>query len=420
MNNRNRMKLRASAALREACFIFLFFCCTPLGAAELGIRTAVVPVEDNRISLKAVAGEVLRLNGSSVILPDDFPDQTLYLHPATIAIGVTVWNRILDPFGGELSVKGDRVLVSVDLKKTEGKLDEMENAFMEFFGVERNAVLHHLSPEGTTGPAVVLVHGMDSGKRLFHGTCEILVEKGYDLYFFEYPNDDRIEANAFRLSEALKGLPSERRKNMTLVTVSMGGLISQLVLESPELDPGEVRQLIACVPPFQGSEMAALRGFVEVGDHALDVVFQPSEALDVWGDGMGRAGIDLQPRSLLMEKLKQLDRNPRVTYAILAGNKGMIDPEPLKEFRKTLAEDEGKNAVTETARLLALERVDVMLKFQTPKGDGAVALESATLEGVTDRVVLPYHHLQFLTGFVEDVEQLPALDEVLKRLPPVE
>ncbi len=163
--------------------------------------------------------------------------------------------------------------------------------------------------------------------------------------------------------------------------------------------------------------MAALRGFVEVGDHAMDVVFQPSRALDVWGDGMGRAGLDLQPGSLLMEKLDQLERHPGVQYSILAGNKGMFDPAPLQAMRDRLVRREAENPMAETARRLAVERLNVMLNFQTPLGDGAVALESARLEGVTDRQILPYHHLQFLTGFVAEEEKIPALTEVLKRLP---
>jgi pimeloyl-ACP methyl ester carboxylesterase len=391
-----------------------------LVADEIGIRKIEVPIVDNRVSLKTIAQEMLEVKGSDVILPADVPDQTLHIHPATLPLGLLIWNRILNPFGGEVFYRGGKVFVEVDLKDLDTKLDKMEADWLSAFGVERNAVLHHLSEPGSTGPAVVLVHGLDSGKRLFRGVCRILVQKGYDVYFFEYPNDDRVERNAFRLSEALKALPSERRKDLTLITVSMGGVISQWMLEHPELTVEGVTRFIACVPPFQGSEMAALRGFVEIGDHAMDVVFDPKDALDVWGDGMGRAGIDLQPDSLVMEKLDTLERNPNVAYSILAGNVGMFDSKPLREFRDKLADEETVNAVRETARILARERLDVMLKFQTPQGDGAVALESATLEGVSDRVVLPYNHLQFLTGFSEDEEKIAALDEVLKRLPDVE
>jgi len=388
-----------------------------VSAQELGIRTVEIPVENNRVSLKTVAQEMLRVAGSEVVLPDEFLDQTLKIHPVTLPLGLIVWNKILDPLGGDVSVNEGRIFIQVDLNVFEDKLDEVEGKFLTTFGVERESILHRLSPPETKGPPVVVVHGMDSGIRLFKGMLEVLVTKGYDVYFFEYPNDDRIERNAFRLSETLKTLPSERRKNLSLVTVSMGGLISQLMLETPELYVEGVSRLIACVPPFQGSEMAALRGFVEIGDHALDVVFDPKDALDVWGDGMGRAGIDLQPESLLIEKLDTLERNPKVTYSILAGNKGMFDPAPLREFRDALKEKDTSGAWGETTRRLALERLEVMLKFQTPNGDGAVSLESAVLEGVPDREVLPYHHLQFLTGFQAEEEKIPALTEVLGRLP---
>jgi hypothetical protein len=50
------------------------------------------------------------------------------------------------------------------------------------------------------------------------------------------------------------------------------------------------------------------------------------------------------------------------------------------------------------------------------RGDGAVPLTSQALVGVSDRVVLPLNHLDFLT---EDPEagRILALDEVVKRLP---
>jgi pimeloyl-ACP methyl ester carboxylesterase len=384
---------------------------------ELGLRTLEIPIENNRVQLSTVVQELLRLSGSDVVLPEEAADQTLQLNPATLPLGLLIWNRVLNPFGAGVSVQNDQLRLEVDLKQLEEQLDDMEGRVLDLFGVERSAVLHTLSGPEASGPPVVLVHGLDSGKRLFRGTCSLLVEKGYTVYFFEYPNDDGIERNAFRLSEALKTIPSEHRKNLSLVTISMGGVISQLMIESPELYVDGVTRLIACVPPFQGSEMAALRGFVEVGDHAMDVVFQPSRALDVWGDGMGRAGLDLQPGSLLMEKLDQLERHPGVQYSILAGNKGMFDPAPLQAMRDRLVRREAENPMAETARRLAVERLNVMLNFQTPLGDGAVALESARLEGVTDRQILPYHHLQFLTGFVAEEEKIPALTEVLKRLP---
>ncbi len=382
-----------------------------------GVRRVKVRLEEGGLRTRVLLQEVLRSAGSGVDLPEGFPDQRIPVDRGLANLTVLTWNTLLRDFGITLRISEEEVEVTSDLRKLEGRLDAFEESICAFFGIQRQAVLHHLTP-GARGPAVVLVHGLDSGRRLFGGTCTVLAEKGYDVYFFEYPNDDAIRRNAARLSEALKELPVGRRADLSLVTVSMGGLVSQYMIEDAELAVEGVGRLIACVPPFQGSEMAALRGFVEVGDQVLKVLFADNHAPDFLGDGMGRAGMDLMPGSLFLEELHARGRNPTVRYSILAGNRGVVDTPVLEKLRGELEARENPWGLAEALRLLTIERIDVMLRFQSGRGDGAVALESATLEGVGDRVVLPYHHLQFLTGF-EASGEIPGLAEVLERLPPV-
>lgn len=399
-------------------FSLLLLAVGPSPADEIGLRHYQIPIRDQQIHSREFLQSLLEMSGSDVQLPDNFPDQKIEVDRPSARIKIFAWNVMLKDFGVSLSLEKEVLNIQMDLKTFENTLDRFEKTFIDLLDVERSAELIRMSPPDCQGPVVVLAHGLDSSKRLFKGTCTYLVEQGYDLYFFEYPNDDRVRSNAERLSEKLKGLPSDKQQNITLVTISMGGVISQLMLETPELYVEGVRQFIACVPPFQGSEMAALRGIIEVGDHALSVVFDPKKALDVWGDGMGRAGIDLQPRSLLMEQLDHLNRNPNVIYSILAGNKGIFDPTLLRKQREEFASSPSENGITEAARRLMIDRIDLLLSFQSPYGDGVVNLDSATLEGVTDRIILPYSHLDFLTGFLAN-ENIPALKEVLNRLPPV-
>jgi DNA helicase HerA-like ATPase len=147
-------------------------------------------------------------------------------------------------------------------------------------------------------------------------------------------------------------------------------------------------------------------------------VFGENAVPDLFGDGMGRAGLDLLPGSLLMEELARCKRNPEVTYSILAGSRGIVDAPVLEKLKAELEAGENPWGIGEALRRITLERIDIMLSFQSGRGDGAVTLESARLEGVEDRLVLPYHHLQFLSGF-EAKEDIPALPELLQRLPPV-
>ncbi len=399
------------------CLLFFRWGC--LWAEELGVRHFEVPISDGEIHSRDFLQALLEMGGSDVILPADFPGQNFDARGPGSRVSLFAWNAILQDFGVKLSLEPEALAIRMDLKTFEKSLDRFEQTFIDVFQVEREAEFIRVSTPATLGPVVVLVHGLDSSKRLFNGTCKFLDEQGYDVYFFEYPNDDRVVRNAERLSDALKSLPPDRQRDISLVTVSMGGVISQLMLETPELQVKGVKRFIACVPPFQGSEMAALRGIVEVGDHTLSIFFDPKKALDFWGDGMGRAGIDLQPRSLLMEQLGTLKRNPNVRYSILAGNKGIFDATVLQKARDELATSPAENSLMETARLLTLDRLDLILQFQSPHGDGVVNLNSATLEGVSDREVLPFSHLDFLTGFFAK-EEIPALKEVLKRLPAVD
>jgi len=387
-----------------------------ISAEGLGVRSYRVPLVDGKMHTRDVLQQVLEAGGSDVRLPENFPDRKIPVYRGATRLSLMAWNAVMDDFGIRLSLGEEAVRVEVDLATLEANLNEFEEHFVELFGIEREAELHHLSAPDCEGPVVVFLHGLDSGKRVFKGVCAFLVDKGFDLYFFEYPNDDRVARNAARLSRALKGLPEERGRDVSLVTHSMGGVIAQYMLETPELDVPGVRRFIACAPPFQGSELAALRGFVEVGDQTMKVLLDPAHGFDFFGDGMGRAGIDLQPESLLMEELRMKERNPRVAYSIVAGNKGVLPPEMLRTFKAQLEKETSEHGMTEALRRITLERIGVMLSYQSGEGDGAVTLESATLEGVDDRVVLPLHHLEFLSG-LRAGEDIGALREVLKRLP---
>jgi pimeloyl-ACP methyl ester carboxylesterase len=382
----------------------------------IGVKEYTVHYEDGKLESREVFQKVLELTGSSVELPDDFPTVKVPVHPVAAGVTIKIWNTLLSEYGITFSRKKEGIHLRVDLVKIEGSLDEFEEGFTDFFGIERSWTLHHVTDDGRKGPVVVILHGLDSSMRFFNGTCKNLGKLGYDVYFFEYPNDDRVVRNARRLSQSLLELPEDRRKDISLVTVSMGGLISQYMIETEELYVPGVKRLIACVPPFQGSELAALRMVVELGDQTMNF-FDFKRAASMFGDGMGRAGIDLQPGSLFMQKTDTLKRNPEVTYSIVAGSKGFVEVPMLEGVQKKLEEDKGANAVTETARKLLLEKVELLMDFQTGKGDGAVKLTSSVLEGVTDRVVLPNHHLEILSDLTGK-DPAPGFDEVVKRLPP--
>jgi pimeloyl-ACP methyl ester carboxylesterase len=385
--------------------------------SDLGVRETVVPYVDGQLRSREVFQKLLELSGSAVELPADFPDRKIQLNRKLTAWTVRSWNWVLNPYGVDLLLEVEGVRLRIDQVRLEQTLDDFEESFVRLFRIERPYTLHHLSDPSNRGPVVVIVHGLDSSRRFFRTSCDQLNKRGYDVYFFEYPNDDRIERNAKRLSAALHALPAHRREDISLVTVSMGGLISQWMLENPDLAVPGVKRLIACVPPFKGSELASLRFLVELGDQTMNLL-DPDRVMNLFGDGMGRAGMDLHPDSLWMQRMAQLERNPAVCYSILAGNKGFVDPVALETLRDHVRSSEGETPVSETLRRLVLERLDLLMQFQTGHGDGAVHLESTKLEGVTDRVVLPLHHVEILTDLTGQTPP-PGFDDVLKRLPAV-
>ncbi len=386
----------------------------PTGTQWGVVRTYQVPYRNDRIESRDVFQKLLEVSGSSVELPDNFPNLKLRVNKVGTRVAVMGWNTLLAEYGVKFQALKEGIELEVDLEKMEASLDEFEEGFTDFFGIDRPWRLHHMTPDGRKGPVVVLLHGLDSSKRFFSGTIQHLGRAGYDVYFFEYPNDDRIVRNARRLQTSLQQLPADRRDEISLVTVSMGGLVSQTMIETPELYVPGVKRLIACVPPFQGSEMAAMRGLVEIGDQTMNF-FDLQKTMTMFTDGMGRAGIDLQPGSLFMQQSDTFKRNPEVTYSILAGSKGMVDPAVLEKVRELLEKSQTHNGVSETLKRMSLERVELLISFQR-EGDGAVRLESATLEGVTDRQVLPLHHLEILSDLTKQSPP-PGLKQVMERLP---
>ena len=74
---------------------------------------------------------------------------------------------------------------------------------------------------------------------------------------YNYPDDQPIAASAAQLSRDLKGIQSSQpQRRIALVAHSMGGLVCRMVVEDPNLDPGNVSHLIMVATPNQGSLLA--------------------------------------------------------------------------------------------------------------------------------------------------------------------
>ena len=416
------MTKRYTASLVKTHRTIVTLCLTLLTALQLPAAPKAryqVPIENGEIRVKNLVQELLRAADSSIELPNGFPDQAIPLPAGLARLTLTAWNLAFSKTGLQLEVNDDVLAIQVDEKKLQANIDECETLICQFFGLERKeAELIHLSDADARGPVVVMLHGVDSSRRQFLGACDWLDQRGYDVYFFEYPNDDRIRRNAERLSNKLRELPKHRRQDISLVTLSMGGLVAQCMLEDDALHVPGVRRLIACTPPFKGSRLAKIRVLNELDD-MFESLMHGGGFEAPFRDGLGLGGHDLRPGSVLLQELAEGKRREGVQYSILAGNRSFLSAGLINKASGLVAKNALASPLEETGRALIREQLDDLMRFTDGKGDGAVTLESATLDGVEDRQVLPLTHLQFLVGD-EPRADIPALAEVLQRLPKID
>ena len=273
------------------------------------------------------------------------------------------------------------------------------------------------------GPPVVLVHGMDSSPRVFAATEAALGKRGYDVYLFHYRSSAPIPESSALLGRELKELRGQLggTRRVSLVTTSMGGLVAQHYLEQDPTYGGEVARFVALCPPFAGAGLAHYRLSNTVMTLLGSLAAQGMNGVLIF-DSLGDSGDDLLPGSALLQKMARGKRRAGVRYSIIAGSGAIVTEEAL-DMIGGLAAQLGQDA-EQAGRDLADWFVGATAearKVAGGRGDGAVALDSARLSGVSDRVVLPINHLEFLTPRTPEASlaDVPALAEVVKRLPRV-
>jgi hypothetical protein len=145
-------------------------------------------------------------------------------------------------------------------------------------------------------------------------------------------------------------------------------------------------------------------------DRGLDGLFRNAAA-----DGLNEACEDMRPDSRFLKKLNAGERNPQVRYSLLIGTSGPLTEEGLTEIRSTLRAAARRDRI---ARLLAPRIEEPLSDFDEvvrDKGDGAVAVKRARLDGVEDTVLLPFSHLT-ITRRASEPEARELMDAIVARL----
>lgn len=373
---------------------------------------------DDEVAVADLCNIILGELGSKTRLTEAVVPGHIATAGADGALALLLFNKLLGDDAGIVMQRRDRaVVVLVDRERVGQHVDRLERFLRKMMGAD--PVEMRLDPvpgSHSAGPPVVLIHGLDSQPDAVRGAATALASGGYDVYSFRYPNDGRIEASAAGLGEVLRALHKRTGRRISLVTVSMGGVVARTYLELDPAYGGEVDRFIALCPPFRGSPLAPYRSLLEIGETVADLFDKGWQGFFLF-DGLGQAGGDLTPGSVLLEKLAAARRARGVRYSIVAGSAPIVPAESVLATRAAVAQLRSGASPGESALCDALD--ELLLSVQSVAGgtgDGAVSVAGTRVAGVIDHKVVPLNHLQFLNGDGSD-GPIPALDEVRARLP---
>ena len=386
---------------------------------EKGVATVLVPARHREVRWSDLLRGMARAKGlDDEALAGFLPNGSLNLNSQGCTWLLTGLNLVLgshmrfetvtDSAGREvqaLRVTLDRRALLASRRWLKFRLAELlEGTRIAGYLIDERELSIELDPDWQLAPAdrnlVLLVHGLHAFPTLRFGDLpRELRRHGYAVGLVHYPNDQALETSAAPFAGELRTLAeAQPSRKITLVTSSMGGLLARAVVENPELDPGNVKQLLMVAPPTHGSRLAELAFCSEVFEHWLpdDDRGMARRFYDSIEDGLGGAYEDLTPESDFLRTLNARERNPRVSYSIFLGRGGFLSAENLAAAQRQVAR---AGSMCRFVRLLG-PRVDTILgdleEVQTGKGDGAVSIARGCLAGVSDTIILPFSHIMMI------------------------
>lgn len=273
----------------------------------------------------------------------------------------------------------------------------------------------------TTKPLVVLVPGLLAREGSMDSLRSALDQHCYSTALLHYSSHEGITSAATLLAKELRNIrETDPKRQVVLLTHSMGGLVARACLENESTNPGNVTQLIMIAPPNHGSAVAGLsaaelaKTFAwpeEIAATGLQTVD------DAVGGFFGVAKQELRPDSEILLALNSRKIPAGVRYCVIAGTGGPIQGE-LIEMSLLVG---GFLFGGEPETKASLERISQLAKLDEwtqGRGDGVVSLKSAQLNGVTDFVSLPFSHNEF--GEESSDAATQVIREIIQRLGPSE
>lgn len=260
---------------------------------------------------------------------------------------------------------------------------------------------------------IVLVHGMESDleplRQLARDLLPLAKKNDVQVLGFQYASD----ASLARMSRFLEGEINrvcESAEHFDFVCHSAGGLVFRYYAEQLG---GRFHKAVFIGTPHAGSDIAGLQSLLEAMQFLGDLELGYPQALEqAIIDGRGQMGFDLQPESLFLRYLdrgqSQVKRYSIIRGRALSSEYAVLVRTSLIAIRQTLGQ-QLKNLKQEGfLRQAAQERIErLRLPAEIYRGDLAVTLESAALQGVTRIKTLDVHHLKLVADvkareFVKD------------------
>jgi pimeloyl-ACP methyl ester carboxylesterase len=244
-------------------------------------------------------------------------------------------------------------------------------------------------------PLVVFLHGLNSRPEDLNTLVERVQDVGLPCATYRYPNDQALEQSAAQFAQSLRRLPGiTRRRPLSLITHSMGGLVARAVVEDPMLDPGTIRHLVMIAPPNHGSELARYAISLDVVEYVSSRQRRQEAGplVGAFADGFSEAVRDLRPESKFLQQLNSRPRNPRVHYSLVIGTQGVVPPKRISKVRRALAWSAQHCSWMQACEDQWVECVASVPELIDGSGDGVVAVHRSRLKGVDDVLLTPVSH----------------------------
>ena len=420
----------------------LFIICLSLVSSSVSAAVSfdekvnvVVQTQNGKVAWSKVVEAVSKEVGADIPLLGEVPIGELDIKAPSTRLMLYGANKMLQPiFRISINRRNETVIVRVNKTEIEAALDQLGKqlrADADEADVAAGRVFG-LSPFREDGKLekaehiVLLVHGFNSTTGQM-STLAKAIEKDLqkndsrtEVACFDYASHHGISVAAASLEKALQTVIDKNPNcSISLVTHSMGGIVSRVMIEKKGFAMAQIKRLIMVAPPNHGTQLASLPFGNASLDSLLEKIDQTGirQALQTVVSMANIAIEDLRPDSECLKDLNSSDRNDKIDYSIILGDRGVLansQTNLLKQVAQELSEEKMDNGGTELNSLLKTLPPELL----TGKGDGVVSVESGKLNGVSDTVVMSFQHSELLKDGAKS--QGKIIRQILRRLKPSE